>query len=75
MGGYVKTSGVNSNPVNDDQKFYLDFYFYDKQGNLIGGQPVRVYVPRHDIQTPSCPEYKLKTHTVYEDIHCCKMQF
>ena len=46
MGGYVKTSGVNTNPVNDDQKFYLDFYFYDKQGNLIGGQPVRVYVPQ-----------------------------
>ena len=50
MGGYVKTSGVNTNPVNDDQKFYLDFYFFDKQGNLIGGQPVWVYGP----QTSGC---------------------
>ncbi|CUT00336.1 hypothetical protein JGI22_00515, partial [Candidatus Kryptobacter tengchongensis] len=37
MGGYVKTSNVNVNPANDDQRFYLDFYFYDKQNNLIGG--------------------------------------
>ena len=35
MGGYVKTSGVNTNPANDDQKFYLDFYFYDKQATHI----------------------------------------
>ena len=46
MGGYVKTSNVNVNPANDDQRFYLDFYFYDKQNNLIGGQPVRIYVPQ-----------------------------
>ena len=46
MGGYVKTSGVNTNPANDDQKFYLEFFFYNRQNNLIGGQPVRIYVPQ-----------------------------
>ena len=25
MGGYVKTSGGNSIPANDDQRFYLEF--------------------------------------------------
>ncbi len=46
MGGYVKTSGVNTNPRSDDQRFYIEFSFYDRQNNLIGGQPVRVYVPQ-----------------------------
>ncbi len=46
LGGYVKTSGVNVNPQNDDQRFYIEFSFYDRFDNLIGGQPVRVYVPQ-----------------------------
>ncbi len=46
MGGYVKTEGVNVNPTSDDAKFYIEFAFYDSSGALIGGQPVRVYVPQ-----------------------------
>jgi hypothetical protein len=46
LGGYVKTSNVNVNPQNDDQRFYIEFSFYDRNNNLIFGQPVRVYVPQ-----------------------------
>ena len=46
MGGYVKTQGVNVNPQTDDERFYIEFSFYDSSGNLIGGQPVKVYVPQ-----------------------------
>jgi len=39
LGSWVKTSGVNINPVNDDARWQLKFYFYDINGILIGGVP------------------------------------
>jgi len=39
LGSWVKTSGVNTNPANDDARWQLKFYFYDINGILIGGVP------------------------------------
>ncbi len=39
VGAYVKTSGVNINPANDQARWQLKFWFYDTLGGLIGGQP------------------------------------
>src|SRR3989338_7065510 len=36
VGAYVKTSGVNTSPVTDDQKWYVAYTFYDSAGALIG---------------------------------------
>jgi hypothetical protein len=36
VGAYVKTSGVNTNPTTDDQKWYIAYTFYDSAGALIG---------------------------------------
>jgi len=39
LGAWVKTSGVNTNPANDDARWQLKYYFYDINGVLIGGAP------------------------------------
>jgi hypothetical protein len=36
FGLYYMTSGVNTNPANDDQKWYVSYSFYDSAGVLIG---------------------------------------
>ncbi len=36
MGMYYKTSGININPANDDQKWYVTFTFYRENGTVIG---------------------------------------
>ncbi len=35
IGAYVKTEGVNTNPANDDQRWYISYSFYNQSGNLI----------------------------------------
>jgi hypothetical protein len=39
VGAWVKTSGVNTNPATEDDKWQVKFWFYDTLGVLIGGQP------------------------------------
>jgi hypothetical protein len=36
IGAYVKTSGVNTNPTTNDQRWYIAYTFYDSAGALIG---------------------------------------
>ena len=36
LGAYVKTQGVNTNPANDDEKWYVSYSFYDSTGAFIG---------------------------------------
>ena len=36
LGAYVMTSGVNTSPSADDQKWYIAYSFYDSAGTLIG---------------------------------------
>ena len=36
FGMYYKTSGVNTNPANDDQKWYVVYTFYRENGTVIG---------------------------------------
>src|SRR5450756_2596987 len=36
VGAYVKTSGVNTSPTANDQKWYIAYTFYDSAGVLIG---------------------------------------
>src|SRR5208283_5019194 len=36
LGAYVKTSGVNTAPSTDDQKWYVAYTFYDSAQTLIG---------------------------------------
>jgi hypothetical protein len=36
VGAYIKTSGVNTNPTTEDQKWYIAYTFYDSAGALIG---------------------------------------
>ena len=36
MGMCYKTSGVNTNPTTDDQKWYVSYSFYRENGTLIG---------------------------------------
>jgi hypothetical protein len=38
MGLYYKTSGVNTNPTTEDQKWYVSYSFYRENGTLIGEQ-------------------------------------
>jgi hypothetical protein len=35
LGAYVMTQGVNTNPVTDDQKWYVAYSFWDSAGTLI----------------------------------------
>ena len=36
IGAWVKTSGVNTNPANDDEKWWISYAFYKQNGDLIG---------------------------------------
>jgi len=36
LGAYVKTEGVNTNPADDDSKWWINYTFYGQAGNLIG---------------------------------------
>ncbi|MFZ2322799.1 MAG: hypothetical protein WAV89_03775, partial [Ignavibacteriaceae bacterium] len=36
MGMYYKTSGVNTNPATEDEKWYVNYSFYREDGSLIG---------------------------------------
>ena len=36
MGMYYKTSGVNTNPATEDEKWYINYSFYREDGSLIG---------------------------------------
>ena len=36
LGAWVKTSGVNTNPANDDAKWWISYAFYKQNGDLIG---------------------------------------
>lgn len=36
MGMYYKTSGVNTNPTTEDQKWFVSYSFYRENGTLIG---------------------------------------
>ncbi|MFZ1685430.1 MAG: T9SS type A sorting domain-containing protein, partial [Candidatus Zixiibacteriota bacterium] len=36
FGVYYKTSGVNTNPTTDDQKWFVSYSFYREDGSLIG---------------------------------------
>ncbi|HKB87732.1 MAG TPA: T9SS type A sorting domain-containing protein, partial [Ignavibacteriaceae bacterium] len=36
LGMYYMTSGVNTNPVSDDEKWYVTYSFYDSVGAVIG---------------------------------------
>ena len=42
VGAYVKTEGVNINPATEDAKWQLKYWFYDAEGDLIGGEPFTV---------------------------------
>ncbi|MCG3120909.1 MAG: hypothetical protein ALAOOOJD_03804 [bacterium] len=46
IGGWVKTSGVNTSPAADADKITLAFWFYDNANNLIFGQPVVIPMPQ-----------------------------
>ncbi|HEX9657082.1 MAG TPA: T9SS type A sorting domain-containing protein [Bacteroidota bacterium] len=39
LGAYIKTSGVNTAPADDQARWQLKFWFYDTLGALIGGVP------------------------------------
>ena len=36
IGAYVKTMNVNTNPANDDERWWISYSFYDSAGALIG---------------------------------------
>lgn len=36
LGAYVMTQNVNTNPANDDQRWWISYTFYDSTGALIG---------------------------------------
>ncbi len=36
VGAYVKTLNVNTNPANDDERWWVSYSFYDSAGGLIG---------------------------------------
>ena len=36
IGAWIKTEGVNTNPANDDQRWYVSFSFTDESGVLMG---------------------------------------
>ncbi len=36
FGAYIKTMNVNTNPTNEDQKWYIAYTFYDSAGALMG---------------------------------------
>lgn len=36
LGAFVKTMGVNTNPSNDDERWWVSYSFYDSAGSLIG---------------------------------------
>ena len=36
LGAYVKTQGVNTSPVTDDQKWWISYTFYDSAGVKLG---------------------------------------
>src|SRR5690606_27428664 len=37
-GMYYRTEGVNTNPANDDQRWYVTYTFYREDGSVIGEQ-------------------------------------
>jgi len=36
LGAFVRTENVNTNPQNDDQRWWISYSFYNQGGNLIG---------------------------------------
>jgi len=36
IGAWVRTEGVNTNPANDDQRWYISYTFMNQSGGLIG---------------------------------------
>ncbi len=36
LGAYVRTQGVNTNPANDDERWYIAYDFWDSAGAFIG---------------------------------------
>jgi len=49
FGAWVKTSGVNTNPTSDDQRWYITYTFYDTLGASIGS----VQLPINQTQASS----------------------
>ncbi len=47
VGGWVKTENVNVNPTTADEEIRLTFSFYDKNKNLIFGNPVVLKFPQN----------------------------
>lgn len=46
IGGWVKTENVNVNPTKADEEIQLVFSFFDKDKNMIFGNPVVMKVPQ-----------------------------
>ncbi len=46
IGGWVKTENVNINPAKADEEIQLSFSFFDKDKNMIFGNPVVLKVPQ-----------------------------
>ena len=44
VGAWVKTSGVNTNPTDDNGRWQIKAWFYDTTGALIGGVPFALNV-------------------------------
>jgi len=51
LGGWVKTQNVNVNPNNPSAEIYLSYSFFDKDKNLIFGNPVLLKVPQNQPAT------------------------
>ncbi len=46
VGGWVKTQNVNVNPATAAQEIHLAYSFFDKDKNMIFGQPVVLKIPQ-----------------------------
>jgi hypothetical protein len=44
VGAWVRQSGLNTSPANDNARWQLKFWFYDSANTLIGGQPFTLNV-------------------------------
>jgi hypothetical protein len=51
LGAWVKTENVNTNPVNQDAQWYLQYTFLDSSGAMIGGQPFILPIPQTSAST------------------------
>ena len=63
IGAYVKTMNVNTNPANDDERWWISYRFYDSAGALIGETKLPI-----DQSTASSSGWIADTNSVGETI-------